>query len=264
MTDLESLMPLAFKAIDVAREVATRKPHFLRSKGDRDMVSDIDIDVEHAVRAYLRAQTPHIDFLGEEEGSLNGTSELLWALDPIDGTANFIRQIPLYAISLALVDHEAPVLGVIDLPALGSRYSAVARRGANANGIGIQVSSTTRLHDALVTIGDYAVGRNASARNRLRLAVTEQLAQRALRVRMFGSAAIDLAWVAEGKTDACIILGGHPWDIAAGVILAREAGAQVVDLDGASHTIRSKATVAASPALLNEILALLNDAKAST
>jgi myo-inositol-1(or 4)-monophosphatase len=83
-------------------------------------------------------------------------------------------------------------------------------------------------------------------RNELRLALTAQLARQVLRVRMLGSAAIDLAWLAEGKTDACITLGSHPWDTAAGVIIATEAGAKIVDLDGASHTLQAKATIASA------------------
>jgi myo-inositol-1(or 4)-monophosphatase len=74
---------------------------------------------------------------------------------------------------------------------------------------------------------------------------------------MLGSAAIDLAWLAEGKTDACITIGGHPWDIAAGVIIATEAGAQVVDLDGSPHTLQSSATIAAAPGLIPEIVSLI-------
>ena len=113
----------------------------------------------------------------------------------------------------------------------------------------------------MVTVGDYAVGQDAARRNELRLAVTAQLARRVLRVRMLSSAAIDLAWLAAGKTDACIILGSHPWDIAAGVIIAAEAGATIVDLHGSAHTLRAKATIAASPALIADISHLVTEAQ---
>lgn len=109
----------------------------------------------------------------------------------------------------------------------------------------------------MVTIGDYAVGSNAAAKNRLRLNITAELADRVLRVRMLGSAAIDLAWLAEGKTDACILLSNRPWDTAAGVVIAAEAGAQVVDLDGSTHTMRSKAAIGAAPGLIAEIINLI-------
>jgi len=226
-------------------------------------VSDVDIAVERAVRAYLREQTPHIRFLGEEEGQTGQSGDLLWALDPIDGTANFVHQLPLYAISLALVQDKLPILGLVDLPAFGSRYSAIKDDGAKVNGTSIHVHPISRLHDAIVSIGDYAVGAEADAKNELRLAVTQRLARQALRVRMFGTAATDLAWLAEGKTDASIILGNKPWDTAAGTVIAREAGADVVDLDGSPHTLSSKATIAVAPGLRGELLDLLVEAQTS-
>jgi myo-inositol-1(or 4)-monophosphatase len=109
----------------------------------------------------------------------------------------------------------------------------------------------------MVTIGDYAVGSDAATKNRLRLNVTAELARHVLRVRMLGSAAIDLAWLAEGKTDACILLTNKPWDTAAGVVIATEAGAQVVDFDGSTDTMRSKATIGAAPGIITEIISLI-------
>src|ERR1700722_2172923 len=93
--------------------------------------------------------------------------------------------------------------------------------------------------------------------HRRNVAVTAQLAQRALRVRMFGSAAIDLAWLAHGRTDAAIISGGKPWDIAAGIILVREAGGIVIAAIGARHTLRSAVTIAAPPQLAGQVLDMM-------
>ena len=262
VTDTGPLLAAATKAMDTAAEMARHhQPLRARSKGDRDPVTNLDVQIERAVRASLKQDVPHIAFLGEEESSATGTRELTWALDPIDGTANLIHGLPLFAISLALVRDDHPVLGIIDVPALGQRYSAVHGQGANRNGQPIRVSDSDSLADAMVTVGDFAVGEDAARRNELRLAVTAQLARRVLRVRMLGSAAIDLAWLAEGKTDACIILGSHPWDIAAGVIIAAEAGAKIVDLDGSAHTLRAKATIAASPALIADISRLAAEAQ---
>jgi myo-inositol-1(or 4)-monophosphatase len=109
----------------------------------------------------------------------------------------------------------------------------------------------------VLAIGDYAVGPGADEKNRARLSLTQLLAGRALRVRLLGSAALDLAWLAEGKVDASVTLSNRSWDVAAGVILAREAGATVVDQDGSTHTTDSAATVAASPGIRDELLGLL-------
>jgi myo-inositol-1(or 4)-monophosphatase len=98
---------------------------------------------------------------------------------------------------------------------------------------------------------------DAAEKNGLRLALNEQLAGRVQRVRMLGSAAIDLAWVAEGKLDASMTMSNKPWDTAAGVIIAREAGAVVIDQDGSDHTSSSAATIAVAPGVAEELLALV-------
>ena len=121
------LLPSALAAVDLARDlIRTSEPGTVTEKTDRDLVSDVDVAIERAVRDYLRRSTPDIRFLGEEEG---GPGDLgtgwLWAFDPIDGTSNFTRGIPLCAISLALIQDGHTVLGVIDAPFLGR---AVPRR----------------------------------------------------------------------------------------------------------------------------------------
>ncbi len=256
-----SLLEVATQATSLAADlVRTGLPGKLTAKGDRDYASEVDYTVEREVRAFLRKETPAIEFLGEEEGFSGQESEMVWALDPIDGTVNFAHAIPLCAVSLALITNKRPVLGVIDLPFFGSRYSAAQGQGAYRDGRRIHVSAATRLHDGVVSIGDYAVGDDAAGKNAGRLALTNSLAGAVLRVRMFGSAAIDLVWLAEGKTDVAITLSNKPWDIAAGSIIAREAGAKVVDIDGSDHTSDSKATIAATPNLLDEVLTLVRDA----
>jgi myo-inositol-1(or 4)-monophosphatase len=236
-------------------------PGVLTPKGDRDIVSEVDLTIERRLREYLHQRTPDIGFLGEEDGPAAwGEGELVWALDPVDGTVNFVRKVPLCAVSLALLDRGRPVLGVIDLPFLGTRYHATEGVGAYANGHRLRLGPARSLHDAIVALGDFAVGESSDERNRLRLAVVEQLANRALRVRMLGSAAIDLAWVAEARIDASITLSNKPWDMAAGAVLAREAGAEVVDSGGAPHGISSRATLAAAPLLIDEVVALVLEA----
>jgi myo-inositol-1(or 4)-monophosphatase len=262
LTGTGPLLAAATRAMNTASAMARHhQPLRARSKGDRDMVTNLDVEIERAVRASLRQDAPQVAFLGEEESSATATRELTWAFDPIDGTANLVHGLPLFAISLALVRDDYPLLGIIDLPMLGQRYSAMQGQGAFLNGEPIHVSDSGDLAEAMVTVGDYAVGPDADRKNKLRLAVTAQLARQVLRVRMLGSAAIDLAWLAEGKTDACIILGSHPWDIAAGVIIAIEAGARIVDLGGTTHTLRGRATVATTPRLLADIARLTVDAQ---
>ncbi|MES9603502.1 inositol monophosphatase family protein [Actinomadura sp. NPDC000929] len=262
MTDAPAaLLPVALKAAEIASDlVRTRVPGLLTAKGDRDMASEVDYAVERAVRDYLKERTPDIAILGEEEGiSGDTTGELMWAIDPVDGTANFVRGLPLCGISIGLIERGRPVVGVIDLPFLGDRYHAAQHTGAYLGDRRIQASMTTDLKDAIVAIGDYAVGEGAEAKNRERIALTERLAANVQRIRMLGSVAIDLAWVAEGKLDASITLSNKPWDMAAGVIIAREAGAKVADQQGADHTFKSAATIACNRQLAHGIMPFFSD-----
>ena len=152
--------------------------------------------VEDRVRGFLQKETPEIGFLGEERGGTGIDDPHTWALDPVDGAANLVNGLPLYAISLGL--------GAIDLPFMQHRFRAAEGHGAYADDEPIQASRTTALNEAIVAIGDYAVGVRAQERNVRRLALTGLLAEQVLRVRMFGSAAIDLVWVASGELDASI------------------------------------------------------------
>jgi myo-inositol-1(or 4)-monophosphatase len=124
------------------------------------------------------------------------------------------------------------------------------------NGDAIHVSKTSQLHAAIVAIGDYAVGPNSLERNTVRLALTKRLSESVQRVRMHGSTALDLSWVAHGLLDAMVMLSNKPWDTAAGVAIARAADASVLDVDGSQHTATSRATIAAAPHVIDELLAL--------
>jgi myo-inositol-1(or 4)-monophosphatase len=258
-----ALVPHALEAVTIARDlIRSRTPGSLTAKGDRDMACELDYAVERAVRDHLRRRTPEVAILGEEEGvSGDYDGELLWSLDPIDGTANFVHGIPLAGVSLGLLYRDRAVLGVIDLPFLDARYWAVEHAGAYLGERRIAAGRTGRLRDAIVALGDYAVGPGAPEKNLLRLALTERLAGRVQRVRMLGSAAIDLAWVADGKLDACLAMANNPWDTAAGVVIAREAGAVVIDVDGSDHTPGSAATIAVAPGVAAELLDLVAGAR---
>ncbi|GLW89850.1 inositol monophosphatase family protein [Actinokineospora globicatena] len=256
MTDHRSLLKVAEDAVTLARDlIRSAGPLAVKDKGDRDRVTDLDIAVERAVRAYLHEQTPDIGFLGEEEGSTDVGRDM-WILDPIDGTANLVHDVPLYAVSLALAVDERPVVAVIDLPALRMHYTATAGSGAYSTQGRMNASGATSLAGSFVSLGDYAVGAEGTKRDQL--AITAALADRVERVRMFGSAAIDLAWVAEGRTDATVFLSNKPWDTAAGVLIAAEAGALVTDVAGQPHSLQSATTVAATPGIADELLHLLD------
>jgi myo-inositol-1(or 4)-monophosphatase len=261
-SDLAELLPIANQAVDLAADVlqAAEGPRKLTAKGERDYATDLDYEIEQRVRDQLTRETPDIGFLGEEQGRSGERADLVWALDPIDGTVNFVHGLPLYAISLALVAGDQPVLGVVDLPALQHRYQAAEGLGARRDGNLLPCPQPPLgLASSIVAIGDYAVGANAEAKNRDRLGVTARLAASVLRVRMLGSAAIDLAWLAAGQVNASVTLSNNTWDMAAGVVLARETGHIVVDREGRLYGLDSTSTVAAPADLLPVLLANLPD-----
>ncbi|MCU1680003.1 MAG: suhB [Amycolatopsis sp.] len=256
------LLPIARAATAIGnRIIRSRAPRSITEKSARDLVTDIDFAVEDAVREFLARETPHIGILGEEHGHTGPTDSLWWALDPVDGTTNFARGIPLCAVSLGLVAGRRPVLAAIDLPFLGVEYSAVEGGGAFVGEERIRASAVDDIAQAVVSIGDFAVGADAEAKNRVRIALLSRLGARAQRIRMIGTAAIDLAWVAEGKLDATINLSNLPWDTMAGVLLVREAGGVVVDLDDTEHTADSAATIAVCPGLRDVVIAILHESQ---
>jgi myo-inositol-1(or 4)-monophosphatase len=264
-TTVVRLLSLGQEAIGVAAElIRTRRPTSATVKGDRDPVTDVDLAVERSVRDLLAEATPGIGFLGEEGGRKGaaGSPPQTWVLDPVDGTVNYAAGSPLCAVSLALVQEGQPVLGVIDLPFLGQRYRAVAGGGAFLNGEALHAPAAAgSMNEAIVALGDFATGPAAAGQNDLQLRLAGLLAGRALRVRMLGSAAIDLAWLAAGRHHVSVTLCNRPWDMAAGVVIAREAGATVIDLDGSGYSLASGSVVATCGRLGAELLAIIEEAQ---
>ncbi len=233
----------------------SRGPGTLTFKSDRDMASEVDFAVERKIREFLEREAPQIGIEGEEEGG--PTEGTRWVLDPIDGTVNFVHGMPLWAISLGLIVDDRAVLGVIDHPALGTRYSAAEGLGATCNGKAIQGSGCTTLNEALITMGDYAISEDAAEINPRRLELHSLLVPRVQRLRQIGTAAAALTFTANGFFDATIMYSNKPWDTMAGVSICREAGLQVLDLDGSQHSPASRGTFAVAPALADELTELI-------
>lgn len=228
----------------------------LVAKGDRDFATSVDIEAERTVRALLGELTPDIPFLGEEAGGPQPGAGPIWVLDPIDGTVNFARGSPLCSVSLALLEEGRPTLAVVDLPFLHERHIAVEGSGAFLNGSRTRVARRP-LADSVIGFTDFSVGHDAPTENDLHLRLMHALSRTALRVRVHGSEALDLAWLASGRLDAAIMLSNLPWDVSGGVLLVRESGGVVTDLDGSEHGLASTSTIACTPALHEELLAVL-------
>lgn len=257
--DLHEAAQIANKAVDLAVHLfTTLTPDQVITKSDRDTVTNVDLTIEREVRDYLHSQLPDAGFLGEEDGQIGPADGAVWVLDPVDGTANFTHGIPLSGVSLALVVDGSPVVGVIATPRLANRrYTAALGGGSWCGTNRLTVSTTVDPRQAIVSIGDYATGLGSDEKNADRLRLTETLSKNVERVRMFGSAAVDLAWVSEGVTDAVIMLVNKPWDTAAGVLIAAEAGATVLDHLGSRHDLHSPSLVVANPLLVEKLVQLI-------
>ena len=252
-------------AVDLGAGILRRgRAHIgaLVAKGDRDFATDVDLKVEAAVKAALAVATPEIPFLGEEEEAGAGARAggPCWVLDPIDGTINFAKDSPLCAISLSLVVGGQPVLGIVDAPLLGERFVAREGGGAFLNGARIAVGDIGTLREAIVAVADFKVGAGSREENRVHLKLLARFAHGALRVRMHGSAALDLAWLAAGRVHATVMLSNLPWDVTAGLLLVREAGGAVFDFDGSPHDAASRFTLAAAPRLAEPVRRIVADA----
>lgn len=257
-SEASQLLAVAKEVTAIAsRHVSTHTPQTLTWKGDRDVTSDVDISTERLVKGLLHKHTPHAGFLGEEEGGGQPPNGIHWVFDPIDGTVNYVHGFPLYAISLSLIRDGKPFVAVIDLPFFRTQYSALRGAGSYVNGERLQASTTSRLDAALVSIDQYTFDENTQQTNEVRHRLIRHLYSEVQRIRMLGTSAIDLAWTAQGRLDACIVLGNKTWDTSAGVLVAQEAGVRVIDLDGSDHTSKSSATVAITPALEDSLMSIV-------
>ena len=257
------LLLAAEQAVDIGAQILRQsRAHIgaLIAKGDRDFATRVDLRIEAAIKRSLARAAPDVAFLGEEYGGQAGSDSLRWVLDPIDGTVNFARESPLCAISLSLLRDGQPELGIVDAPLLAERFIGRRDHGAYLNGHRLAISEVGVLHEAIVAMADFKVGAGSEAENRIHLGVLAKLARGALRTRMHGSAALDLAWLAAGRVNATLMLSNLPWDVTAGLLLVREAGGLVYDFDASEHDLRSRFTLASEPSLVTPITRLVREA----
>ncbi len=206
-----------------------------RQKAPGDVVTKADVEAEEAIRRFLLEQFPEHAFLGEEgaaagdaEAGATGPATVRWVVDPLDGTANYLHGLDLFAVSIAATVGTDVEVGVIYAPATDELYYAAREQGAWLNGEQIHVSAVHELSAALLVTG-------FPPRPRRRPELLELFAafcEASHAVRRLGSAALDLAYVAAGRFDGFYATHLHAWDCAAGVLLVQEAGGRVTKLDG--------------------------------
>lgn len=244
---LETALEAAEHAVRVIRESAAGPLTLSTKSSPRDLVTQVDYASEAAIRGVISRRHPEHSVLGEE-GGLAGTSPYRWVVDPVDGTSNFARGVPHFAVSIGLEHGGEGVLGVVANPVSGDLYAGVRGAGASKNGRRLFVSSCADLGEAFVTVSFSADARTVARAG----PVWDALLLRCQTLRRLGSTALELALLAEGKIDAFVGFGQGAWDVAAGAVLVREAGGRVELFEGGATVV-----AAASAELLGQLEALL-------
>jgi myo-inositol-1(or 4)-monophosphatase len=214
-----------------------------RMKGPQDWVTEADSAVERFLSAELTAAFPADGFQGEEGGIARGGS-LRWVVDPIDGTSNFARGGTRFCVSIACLEGDTPLIGVIAAPAVQETVSACRGQGAQLNGKPIQAAGTTETSQAIMELGWSRRRPNAAY-----LAVCERVLAGGSSLRQGGSGALGLADVAIGRVDGYAELHIHLWDVAAALVILREAGASVSDFLADDGVADGNAIFACAPGL---------------
>jgi myo-inositol-1(or 4)-monophosphatase len=254
--------------VEIASEIAREAGSLLQAyaaqhvgfelKGEHDLVTIADRASEKLIVERLRQHFPEHSILAEEGGGQNNASEFQWYVDPLDGTTNFAHSFPIYNVTLGLERAGELIAGVVFDPVRAELFSAEKGSGAFLNGDRIHVSKAKCLAEAVAVTGFPSRKRHQN----VNVHYFYQLSMLSHGVRRTGAAATDLAWVAAGRSDLFWEFNLNPWDMAAGVLLVREAGGTVTDMQGGKFNVRSPHVLANNTLVHDETVRLFNDISA--
>jgi len=234
----------------------------ISEKGPGDFVSHADIKAERVLRAELSRTRPDYGFLGEEGGETRGDGRNRWIVDPLDGTTNFLHGVPHFAISIGLEREGEIIAGVIYQPISDELFWAEKGNGAyvdtpNARSRRLRVSGRKDPARALVATGMPNIGKGDQAAYHAKLAA---VTARTAGVRRWGAASLDFAFVAAGRYDAFFEFGLAPWDVAAGLLVVREAGGLVTDIAGQPYELGGPSVLASNFGMRDPMVEILSAA----
>lgn len=235
----------------VKNEIRHLREDDIRQKGVNDFVTYVDQTSEKRLVSELEKILPEAGFVAEEDASYKRKERYNWVIDPLDGTTNFVHGVPLYAISIALLDGRQIISGVVFEINLHECFYAWRKGGAFLNGHEIAVSTSASLENSLVATGfpytDFS-------RLEAYLEVFRHLMKNSHGIRRLGSAAVDLAYVACGRYDAFYEYGLNAWDVAAGALLVQEAGGVTTDFSGGDKFLEGREMIASNSVIYDEFL----------
>lgn len=234
-----------FKKISLAK---------IKTKSKYEIVTPADLKSEKFIVDAIRKKYPKHQILSEESGFVGKKSEYLWVIDPLDGTTNFAMKNPLWAISLGLWHNSKAQLGIVYAPALEELYFASLGKGAWLGKSRLRVSLKNKINKSLLTFCHSHFAKDVKKITKLytkfKLVASE--------FRQLGSASIELAFVASGRTEAIMIPGAHPWDVASGALLVWEAGGQVTDFQKEKWNLKSNDMLASNGLIHNKLIKTIN------
>ncbi len=254
---LSELERLARQAGAILR-AGYNKEHQINYQGVIDLVTEIDRQSEDFLLGEIRGKYPDHHIFAEESGIIQGNDEHIWFIDPIDGTVNYAHQIPVFCVSIAYAAQGSLMLGVVYDPMRDEMFTAERGKGAHLNGKPIHVSAAAELQRSLLATGFPYDAWNTRQDN---FANFVHFAKMSQGVRRLGSAALDLCYVAAGRFDGFWEMALKPWDMAAGGLIAEEAGAVMTNVNGDRDYLKPpQSAIAANPAIhtlmLRELTAL--------
>lgn len=223
---------------------AVLPPGNIVQKTTFDLVTNIDVDIENYLIESIKTKFPKDNILSEELHSQNQLFNRTWTIDPIDGTCNMARRMPLYGIQCALIENGEIVLSIIYLPIFDEMFSAIANGGAMLNGCLISVNGNIPINNAIVSFGDYSHANPENAKREHKS--INHLYPKIAKVRFFGAACIDFSYTALGRIDGTVMITKNLWDIAPGILLCKEAGALVTNLEGTPYKLGDNGVVVTS------------------
>jgi len=231
------------------------------TKGPSDFVSDADRRSEERIHDVLQEARPTWGFLGEEGGEIKGKDKQhRWIVDPLDGTTNFLHGIPLFAVSIGLERDGEMVAGLVYNPITDEMFTAEKGKGAFLNDKRLRVAARRKLADCVINNGMPHLGRGDHA---LFLRQAATMMRKVAGMRRMGAASLDLCWVAAGRMDGFWEDGLAPWDMAAGLLVVREAGGMTRDTHGGTDIFNTGSVVAGNDLIVGQMLKVLAEARAA-
>jgi len=240
-------------ALSAGKLIASRVGKIKRVsyKGKINLVTDVDRSAEELIKRKLKANFSDYQILAEETPSKISGCGYRWIIDPLDGTTNFAHSFPFFCVSIALEHNRRPIMGVVYDPMRGELFWAQEKKGAHLNGKRIKVSDTSRLSSSLLATGfayEFEKSSSTNIGNFVKFLMVSQAIRRA------GSAALDLCYVACGRFDGFWELDLHPWDTAAGSLIAQEAGGKLTALSGSKYSHYNKEICASNGKIHKQML----------